>query len=354
MAVDMSQPTTIAAGALLLLFAGGLAGEGEKPRSAEETAEKGRASVVTISSSDRRGESRGLGSGFIVRADGVVATSFHVIGQGRPFTVSLPGGRVARPTAVLAVDRAKDLAVVRIDAEGLPALELGDSDAVRPGQPVLAVGSPLGFRESVAQGVVAQKREMEGRQLIQVSMPIEPGSSGSPLLDLEGRVLGVIAIKSAVSMGFAVPVNDLKALLAREKPMPIANWLTVGALDPREWQAHFGGEWRQRAGRLIASGMGEGFGGRTLCLSATTPPGGRKRRRRSRLPVGWRRRALRLLSDERVAPPHPLRRSGRLQLDHPEDGGERPLPSGGMERVEGAAGRSEAPLLGQRSGGHRG
>ena len=101
--------------------------------------------MVVIESSDRRGDSRGEGSGFFVRPGGIVATSLHVIGEGRDFRVRLADGRRLKPEAILAFDRAKDLVLIQLEAKDVPALELGDSDALRPGQVILAVGNPLGL-----------------------------------------------------------------------------------------------------------------------------------------------------------------------------------------------------------------
>ncbi len=162
----------------------------EKP-TPEEVVEAGRQAVVVITSLD------GLGSGFVVHKDGVIVTNFHVIGQGRPFKIQRADGQSLTPTAILAYDRRNDLALIQVEERGLPALELADSDAVRLGQPVVAVGHPLGLRNRVARGVVAEKRAVNGYTMIQVAMPIEQGNSGGPLLDEAGRVIGVIAIKSA-------------------------------------------------------------------------------------------------------------------------------------------------------------
>jgi len=239
----------------------------------EELAERGLESVVVVESSDRKGESGRLGTGFVVRSDGVVVTNFHVIEEGREFRVEFRDGTSYEPKAILAADRRRDLAVVQIEASGLPTLELGDSSELKAGQTIVAVGNPLGFRFSVARGVVSARRELDGHDFIQVAMSVEPGSSGSPVMDLEGRVVGILAAKTGDSLGFAIPVNHLKPLLENFHPVPMSKWLTIGALDPREWQGVLGGRWRQRAGRLLASGMGDGFGGRMLCLSQNAPEG---------------------------------------------------------------------------------
>lgn len=237
--------------------------------SVEQLTQRARQSVVVVTQSGRDGQRVGLGAGFIVAADGLIVTNAHVIGEARPIAVELADGRKFDVTAVHASDRALDLAVVRIDAAGLPALPLGDSDAVKQGQSVLAIGNPLGLKHSVVTGVVSGLREIEGRPMIQLAMPIEPGNSGGPLLDGQGRVQGILTLKSALTpnLGFALSVNTLKPLLAKPNPIAMSRWLTIGALDPRQWSPLFGARWRQRAGRIVVEGLGQGFGGRSLCLS---------------------------------------------------------------------------------------
>ncbi|MEX0676571.1 MAG: transglutaminase family protein [Pirellulales bacterium] len=236
--------------------------------SIEELTERVRKSVVVITSAGRDGRREGMGSGFVVSADGLVATNFHVIGQGRDIGVELADGRRIDVTEIHASELALDLAVLRIDAKDLPPLELGDSDEVKQGQSVIALGNPQGLKNSVVSGVVSDVREIDGRPMIQLAIPIEPGNSGGPLVDMQGRVQGLLTMKSLVTanLGFAVSVNLLKPLLKKPNPIPMARWLTIGALDPRQWQPIFGARWRQRAGRITVEGVGDGFGGRSLCL----------------------------------------------------------------------------------------
>src|SRR5947209_10859570 len=110
----------------VFLLVPGLRAEDE-PKTVEQLTESVRKSVVLIESAGRDGKRHGVGSGFVVSADGLIATNLHVIGEARPITVVLAGGKRHEVTAVHATDRAADLAVVRIDAKGLPPLELGDS-----------------------------------------------------------------------------------------------------------------------------------------------------------------------------------------------------------------------------------
>lgn len=231
-------------------------------------------SIVVISFSGRDGKQEGLGTGFVVSEDGLIATNFHVIGEGRPISVQFADGTKRDVIAIHASDRQLDLAIIRIDQKGLKPLALGDSDAAKDGQSVVAIGNPLGLKHSVVEGIISGRREIENRPMLQLAMPIEQGNSGGPLVDRAGRVLGVITLKSLVTnnLGFAIAVKSLKPLLEKPNPIPMARWLTIGALNPREWTPLFGARWRQRAGRIQVEGLGQGFGGRSLCLSKQAPP----------------------------------------------------------------------------------
>lgn len=243
-------------------------------KSVEQLAETARKSVVVISVSGRDGKEQGIGSGFIISSDGLIATNAHVIGEGRPISVQLHDGKQVPVVSIHATQRAADLAIIKVDLKDLPVLELGDATTLKQGQGVVAIGNPHGLKHSVVSGVVSGTREIEGRNMIQLAMPIEPGNSGGPLLDLQGRVRGIITMKSLVTnnLGFAVMVNALKPLLEKPNPVNMDRWLTIGALDTKEWTPLFGARWRQRSGRIMVDGLGRGFGGRSLCLSELPVP----------------------------------------------------------------------------------
>ena len=240
----------------------------------EQLAAQARRSVVVITVMGRDGRQQGLGTGFIVAADGLIATNRHVIGDARPIRVRLADGREFPVTAVHATDRLMDLALIRINAQHLPALKLGISRGLKQGQQVVAIGNPLGLKYSVVGGVVSGRRILDGKPLIQLAIPIEPGNSGGPLLDRQGRVEGIITLKSRVTrnLGFAVEIDALKPLLKKPNPVPMSRWLTIGTLDAKEWKTKFGAHWHQRAGRILVEGRGNGFGGRALCLWQSKPP----------------------------------------------------------------------------------
>jgi regulator of sirC expression with transglutaminase-like and TPR domain len=240
----------------------------------EQITSLARKSVVVVTFTARDGKRRGLGTGFVVGSDGLIATNLHVLGEGRPITVETADHKRYEVTSVHASDHPRDLAVLRVAARNLPALALGNSDQLKEGQAVVALGNPFGLTYSVVSGVVSGIREVEGRPMIQLAIPIEPGNSGGPLLDMQGRVQGILTMKSAVTrnLGFAVPINQLQPLLKKPNPIPMARWLTLGTLDPADWTTVFDAHWRQRGGKIVVEGAGSGFGGRSLCLSQRSVP----------------------------------------------------------------------------------
>ncbi len=164
---------------------------------------------------------QGLGSGFIIRKDGIVLTNDHVVDDAKEITVALTDGREF-PATVVGRDPKTDLAVLRIDAKSdLPVAELGDSDALSVGDWVLAIGNPFGLSNTVTAGIVSAKGRTIGGpydDFIQTDAPINPGNSGGPLLDEHGGVVGInTAIFSRsggnVGIGFAIPINLAKRLV---------------------------------------------------------------------------------------------------------------------------------------------
>jgi regulator of sirC expression with transglutaminase-like and TPR domain len=242
-------------------------------RSVEELARAAKPAIVTIRFRGRRGGDEGLGTGFFVGA-GLVATNLHVIGEARPISVELADGTLHEVTAVHATDRDGDLAVVRIAATGPAPLPLAAADAIAAGAEIVAIGNPHGLERSVVAGRVSGLRQMNGIDMLQLAIPVEPGNSGGPVLDRQGRVQGIVSMKSLVTpnLGFAVRAERLRGLLERPNPVVMERWLTIGAIDPDEWTTVGGARWRQRAGRIAVAGAGVGFGGRSLCLAVAPSP----------------------------------------------------------------------------------
>ena len=161
----------------------------------------------------------GQGSGFIVGQDGYIVTNNHVVGEADKVTVTMVDGREFE-AKVVGTDPDSDVAVIKVDATGLPTLELGDSDAAQVGEWVLAVGSPFGLQHSVTAGIVSAKSRNDVGitgfpDFIQTDAAINPGNSGGPLVDLDGKVIGLntaILSRSGGSMGigFAIPINNVR------------------------------------------------------------------------------------------------------------------------------------------------
>lgn len=240
----------------------------------ESLAARAKASLVFIRSTDRTGAEHGLGAGFIINKDGLIATARHVIGDGRDFAVELMGGKIVPVTEVYASTNRLDLVVFRVDAKELAALPLSGDIETAQGREVVAMGHPKGMRNSMAGGIVSGHQEIEGIQMLQLAMPIQPGNSGGPVLDRTGNVVGIVTLKSSVAenVGFALPVKLLRDMLDNPNPIPMTRWRTMGALDSRQWTPLFGANWRQRAGRITVTDSGTGFGGRTLCLRNSDTP----------------------------------------------------------------------------------
>jgi len=166
-------------------------------------------------------EARGTGSGFIISTDGVIITNAHVVDGSREVTVTLKDGR-SFTGEVKGSDPITDIAVIQIQGDNLPTVPLGDSDLVQPGMWVVAIGNPLGLDNTVTAGIISAT----GRSASEVGVPdkrvsflqtdaaINPGNSGGPLLDANGRVIGVntAIIRGAQGLGFSIPINTARRI----------------------------------------------------------------------------------------------------------------------------------------------
>jgi S1-C subfamily serine protease len=210
--------------------------------SVNEIYERAAPGVVRINASDNStssgsidpfgGPGSALGSGFVIDKTGHIVTNYHVVRDAGQVTVSFSNRDTVRAT-VVGTDPSTDLAVLRVDtaASALTPLRLGNSDAVRVGDPVVAIGNPFGLDRTVTSGIVSALQRLIRApnqftidHVIQTDAPINPGNSGGPLLDARGQVIGVntqietgtgTSATGNVGIGFAVPANTVKDVVAQ-------------------------------------------------------------------------------------------------------------------------------------------
>jgi serine protease Do len=181
----------------------------------------------------------GAGSGFIIESDGYILTNNHVVDGAEEIIVAL-NDRREREAVIVGQDALSDLAVLKIEGENLPTLDMGSSDNLEPGQWVIAIGSPFGFEHSVTAGIVSATGrslpENNGNYVpfIQTDVAINPGNSGGPLLDLDGKVVGInsqILTRSGGFMGlsFAIPIDVAMEVAEQLKDKGVVSrgWLGV-------------------------------------------------------------------------------------------------------------------------------
>ncbi|MBV9016691.1 MAG: trypsin-like peptidase domain-containing protein [Alphaproteobacteria bacterium] len=179
--------------------------------------------VAHIAAIDEQGRSRGIGSGVVFTPDGYLLTNNHVVAGAARLVASMPDGRQidAKPVGF---DPATDLAVLRLAAGGLPSAEFSSSAHLRVGQIVVAIGNPLGFQATVTAGIVSalgrSLRSPSGRlidSVIQTDAPLNPGNSGGPLVDGNGRVVGIntAMIGAAQGICFAIGIDTAADVAAR-------------------------------------------------------------------------------------------------------------------------------------------
>jgi serine protease Do len=166
-----------------------------------------------------------LGSGIIISADGYVLTANHVVDGMDEIKVAIPGGKTEYTARVVGADPPTDVAVLKIDAAGLPAITLGDSDQLEVGDVVLAIGNPFNVGQSVTMGIVSAlgrnvmpRNGYSVQNFIQTDAAINPGNSGGALVDAEGRLIGINTMIKSSSMGnegigFAVPINLARSVM---------------------------------------------------------------------------------------------------------------------------------------------
>jgi len=177
--------------------------------------------IVTIDAQLKDGVSSGTGC--IITSSGVILTSSHVLDDAKDIDVTVSSGKVYKATIISLLGKNNDLALIKINAkEPLATIKLGDSEEIKVGQKVLAIGNPFGFSGTLTQGIVSRIDYTKNK--IQTDAAINPGNSGGPLVNSAGEVIGISQSiynpdnnKSNIGIGFAIPVNSAKEYIELAK-----------------------------------------------------------------------------------------------------------------------------------------
>jgi S1-C subfamily serine protease len=185
-----------------------------------ETMLNNRKAVATLTTLDAKGRAIAQGTGFFITNNGVLVTAYHVLKGAATIRAHLPSGAYYVFKDLRAADEKADIAVLQFDATDTPSVKaLGDSDKLRVGDEVYAIGTPAGLEGTVSPGSISNPvQEIGGRSYIQFTAPISPGSSGGGLFDTDGEVIGItaalVAAPEAENLNLAVPINIYRSVLA--------------------------------------------------------------------------------------------------------------------------------------------
>lgn len=197
--------------------------------STEEIAKRHTSSVMLVNCEGSQG------TGFVLSENGIIATNFHVIEGGKKVLVKSNTGGIHEVQKILAVDKDRDIALLQADAKNLQSLELAEQSTVVPGSKIVVIGNPVGLESTVSEGIISAKRVLAGYgEVLQITAPISPGSSGSPVFTREGKVVGIATFKriDGESLNFAIPSNHIASMLASAKEGTLTP--TIGDYQPRQ------------------------------------------------------------------------------------------------------------------------
>lgn len=174
-------------------------------------------SIVVVIPLDWKGNRLGQGSGIVISPTGAIATNYHVVESAYEVYIRFSNGKTYRKTTLIAENSYYDIVILKIEGnEYFKYVPLGNSDEVEVGEQVLTIGSPLGFENTVSDGVVSGKRDLGDFSLLQITAPVSSGSSGGALFNMKGEIIGITSLGSqwnVQNLNFAIPINVLKKLI---------------------------------------------------------------------------------------------------------------------------------------------
>jgi S1-C subfamily serine protease len=172
--------------------------------------------IVTVFAVDNKAKPFALGSGFIIRSNGLVITNYHVIRGASDAQIKLQTGEIYENVRVFDYDRRRDIAILKIRAAQLPTVTIGDSNSVDAGDRAYAIGNPEGYSYTISDGLISARRILDGNEEFQITVPISHGSSGGPLYNTNGQVIGITSsgyMEGAQNLNFAIPIKYVLAML---------------------------------------------------------------------------------------------------------------------------------------------
>ncbi len=199
---------------------------------AEGISEKAENSIFLIEIYDENDEKVATGSGFFIESSGVAVTNYHVVVDAVSAKAKTTDGKTYDISAMLGYDEKQDIAIIKVNGKGFPALALADSSKVKNGQKIFCMGSPLGLENTISEGIISNtSRIVNKQQYIQISAPISPGSSGGAVLNESCQVIGIASASysSGQQVNFAVPSNLIGKVSRSEKGTPLVDLFPVVA-----------------------------------------------------------------------------------------------------------------------------
>ncbi len=192
-----------------------------------QIADRATPSVAVVENINEDGEKAGQGSGYVFSGDGIIITNYHVIRGAKSLNVKIPGQEPFRLDSVLAYEIDHDVAALRVAASSLPALSTEIIEDPKVGDRVVAIGAPLGLESTVSEGIVSALRDLGTMHIIQTTASISPGSSGGPLLNEYGKVIGLTTstVRDGQSLNFVVSAKHISQLLSRREPISLDEML---------------------------------------------------------------------------------------------------------------------------------
>jgi Tfp pilus assembly protein PilF len=186
---------------------------------AEKIFRENNKAVVVVVAYDEAGKAISQGSGFIVRRDGVIVTNYHVISNARSIKIKA-GSKVLNVDGIITLDKENDIAILKADAKNMQTVKLGNLEKTNVGEKVYVISSPQGLENTISDGILSGKRELAANKIIiQITAPVSPGSSGGPVFNKNGEVIGVATflLKESQNLNFAMPVDKIKEQITGNK-----------------------------------------------------------------------------------------------------------------------------------------